>query len=58
VKKELIKKILENEKLTERRREILTMQFKGKTLQEIGDKFRRTRQRISQILESLESKYK
>jgi RNA polymerase sigma factor (sigma-70 family) len=51
-------KILEEQykNLTPRQREILEMRLKGKTLEEIGNKFGITRERVRQILARLKNK--
>jgi RNA polymerase sigma factor (sigma-70 family) len=41
--------------LTPRRKEILEMHLEGKTLQEIGEKFGISRERVRQILEKLKN---
>ncbi len=42
-------------KLTPRRKEVMEMYLQGKTLQEIGDKFGISRERVRQIVDKLKN---
>jgi len=53
---DILQKIMESDFLTERRKKILEMRLQGKTLEQIGQNFNITRERVRQIGQNINKK--